>query len=147
MENMVEWWWWRVGGGTDLDTTELHQHNDQSTQSRPKPEGSGRRRAVGYKPETKSRGSECSRWNQVWHPCALMLDGNTKKNKNKTKQHHHTFILHLCQIKRWIIEEEQRQPMDRHKTDKDAVTSTQTDGRTEDTQRWTHVTSEQSQWC
>lgn len=102
MENMVEWWWWRVGGGTDLDTTELHQHNDQSTQSRPKPEGSGRRRAVGYKPETKSRGSECSRWNQVWHPCALMLDGNTKKTKNKTaSSYFHTSSLSDKKMNYW----------------------------------------------
>lgn len=42
-------------GGTDLDTTELHQHNDQSTQSRPKPEGRGRRGMPCYKPQNKKQ--------------------------------------------------------------------------------------------
>lgn len=44
------WPWVSVLGGTDLDTTEMHQHNDQSTQSRPKPEGGGRRGRPCYKP-------------------------------------------------------------------------------------------------
>lgn len=41
-------------GGTDLETTELHQHNDQSTQSRPKPEGSGKR-VVCYKQQEQKK--------------------------------------------------------------------------------------------
>lgn len=58
---MGDRWWW--GGHTDLDTTELHQHNDQSTQSRPKPEGSVRRRRVlGYKPQDAK--AEVAKWSR-----------------------------------------------------------------------------------
>lgn len=91
--------WWVVPSRqmeTDLDTTELHQHNDQSTQSRPKPEGSGRRALCYNKTiETTSRGSESGRWqSSVAVSCAHICG----ERKAKTpKWHCHTF--HLCQDK------------------------------------------------
>lgn len=73
-------------GGTDLDTTELHQHNDQSTQSRPKPEGSGRRRMVCYKQQKQK--AECSKWkSKVWQP------DHVRGRKKERKKEHSIFKL------------------------------------------------------
>ena len=50
--------------------------------------------------------------------CTYVRREQKNKTKKNKKQHHHTFILHLCQTKRWIIEEERRQPMDQHRQTK-----------------------------
>lgn len=74
-------------GGTDLDTTELHQHNDQSTQSRPKPEGSGRRRVACYKPQKQKAEAgnvACERMASVCIYVGSSKKQPKKQPKNKT---------------------------------------------------------------
>lgn len=103
------WAEWRVVPSrqmeTDLDTTELHQHNDQSTQSRPKPEGSGRRALCYNKTiETTSRGSESGRWQS-----SVAFRVRTFAGREKQKRQNCIVILFIfVKIKIWITEQENR---------------------------------------